>query len=526
MSLHIIDLPAPATLAAAGVGVRQAIAGERVAFVLPAPADEFASEVRLRLLRRQADAAGVQVGLVTADADVCYFARRAGVPTFASAQAASERWRYPRPEPALPAPTAARPAVVRPPQKVGLGLAAPVIATAGGVTVFDGVIRRRRDAWWARSLGYVAISLLIAGLLFGLAMVLLPSATVTLTPAHTRFVSSVEVTAQTGIDEPNASNSLVPARLVQARVEGTASTQATGSDFAPAGKARGFVILINRTAREVKVPVNTVVRTVTGNNIRFRTQAEVTVPSGIGQRAGVAIEAVESGRQGNVSAGTISEVEGPLGLSLRANNEAGTGGGSVADVVVVTQADKERVLGQLQESVQRLAYEKLAASLRQGEYIPPETVETFTLAETYDRFAGEQADSVGLTLQLLARGTAVDLDGARSLADRSLRNTVPAENFLLEDTVQIGQPTFNRFEAEAVAMTLTASGDALAPIPAGQVRALLAGVPVSEAAAVLQRRFDLARPPVVELDRGWLGRDWLGRLPYIPTRIRVRVLQE
>lgn len=521
MSLHIIDLPAPATLAAASVGIHQAVAGERVAFVLPAPADDFANEVRLRVLRRQADAAGVQVGLVTTDADVRYFARRAGVPTFASVQAANEPWRYPKPEATLPAPEAARPMVVRPPQKVGLGLAAPIIATAGGATVYDGLLRRRRDLWWLRSLGYVLISLLIAGLLFGLAVLLLPSATVTLTPAHTRFVSSVEVTAQTGIDEPDTSNSLVPARLVQARVEGSASTPATGSDFAPAGKARGFVILINRTAREVKVPVNTIVRTVTGNNVRFRTQAEVTVPAGIGQRAGVAIEAVEPGRQGNVGAGTISEVEGPLGLSLRSSNESGTGGGTVADVVVVTQADKERVLGQLQSSVQRLAYEKLAASLRQGEYIPPETVQTFTLAETYDRFAGEQAESVGLTLQLLARGMAVDLEGAGSLADRSIRLAIPPDHFLLDDTVQIGQPSFNRFAEESVNMTLTASGDALVPIPTGDVRALLAGLPLGEAAAALQRRLDLARPPVIEVERAWLG-----RLPYIPTRIRVRVLQE
>ncbi len=521
MSLHIIDLSAPATLAAAAVGIRQALAGERVAFVLPVAADAFASEVRLKVLRRQADAAGVQVGLVTTDADVRYFAQRAGLPTFASISAASGSWRYPKVTAALPVPEAARPAVVPPPQKVGRGLTAPTIVTTGGATVFDGVVRRRKDAWWARSLGYIAFSLLVAGLLFGLAVVLLPRATVTLVPAHTQFVSSIEVTAQTGIDEPDASTGLIPARIVQARVVGTGSAEATGSDFAPAGKASGFVTLINRTAREVRVPVNTVVRTVTGNNIRFRTQAEVTVPAGIGQRASVAIESVEAGREGNVAASTISEVEGPLGLSLRASNASPTGGGTVADVVVVTQADKERVLGQLQESVQRQAYEELAGSLRQGEYIPPETVQTFTLAETYDRFAGEQADSVGLTLQLLARGMAVDLEGARSLADRTLRESVPANHFLLDDTVQIGQPSFTRFGEDAVSMTLTASGDALVPIPSGQVRALLAGVPLAEADSVLQRRLNLARPPVITVER-----DWLGRLPYIPTRIQVRVLQE
>ena len=65
------------------------------------------------------------------------------------------------------------------------------------------------------------------------------------------------------------------------------------------------------------------------------------------------------------------------------------------------QADKDRVLGQLQASLQLQAYNKLAESLQQGEFIPPETVSTFTLAETYDRFSGEQAEELGLQLQLV-----------------------------------------------------------------------------------------------------------------------------
>lgn len=523
MSLHSIDLPAPATLAAAVAGIRQAAIGERVLLVLPHEAnatDEFSSEVRLQLLRRQADAAGVQVGLVTADADVRYFAKRVGLPTFASAEQAQGRWQYAKAPAALPGPDLVRPTVIPPPPHIGRGLLAPAIVTSGGVTVLDGLSRRRKERWWLAALGYVGMTLLILGAVAGLFLLLLPRATVTLTPARTRIVSSVEVTAQTGIEEPDVANNLVPARAVQARVEGSASTPATGSEFAPAGKASGFVTLINRTAREVKVPANTVVRTVTGNNIRFRTQSEVTVPAGIGQRAGVAIQAVEPGRQGNVAAFSISEVEGPMGVSLRASNESPTGGGTVADVVVVTQADKERVLGQLQEDLQKQAYARLAESLRQGEYIPPETVKTFTLGETYDRFAGEQASAITLTLQLLARGTAIDLVGAQKLAERALRDAIPADHFLLEDSIQVSQPSFSRFDEEAANMTLTASADVLLPIQTGTVRTLLAGVPVAEAAAVLQRHLDLAKPPIIDVES-----DWFGRLPYIPTRITVRILQ-
>ncbi|NOZ70779.1 MAG: hypothetical protein GXP38_02520, partial [Chloroflexi bacterium] len=86
MTLHTIQLEAPATLAAATAALRQAQKGDRVLLLLPGAVDELAHEVRLQVLRRQADELGVQVGLVSDDADVLYFARRARIPTFSSPQ--------------------------------------------------------------------------------------------------------------------------------------------------------------------------------------------------------------------------------------------------------------------------------------------------------------------------------------------------------------------------------------------------------------------------------------------------------
>jgi hypothetical protein len=217
---------------------------------------------------------------------------------------------------------------------------------------------------------------------------------------------------------------------------------------------------------------------------------------------------VEPGRGGNVPASTINELEGSLNLSLRVSNESPTSGGSVAGITVVTQADKERARGQLQDELQRQAYSSLGQGLRQGEYIPPETVQTFTLAETYDRFAGEHADNVGLQLQLLARGTAIDLAGANSLADRTLRDSIPPDHFLLEDSVQLGKPTYNRFDQESVDLTLTASAETLVPIRSGDIRSLLAGATLADATGILTRNFELSAPPVITV-----APDWLGRLP-------------
>lgn len=520
MTLHTIQLDAPVTLGAASAALRQGQRGDQVLLILPEQSDGLASEVRLQVLRRQADAAGVQVGLVTDDADIRHFARTARIPVFASTKKAQGRWRYPKaPEPPLD-PTLARPFVVDPPKDTGLGLSAPALVTAGGRTLVYGHTRRKKEHWWLTWLGYLAVMLVVAALLGGFALLILPQATVTVVPARTQFVSSIELSARIGIDESDYINKVVPARAVQARVEGFGTVGTTGTDEAPVGQATGTVTFINKTNRDILVPLNTIVRTATGNNVRFRTTEEVTVPAGVGQQETVPIEAVEPGREGNVPAFTISELVGPLNLSLRVSNQSPTEGGTVESVAVVTQADKDRVLGQLQAQLQQQAYDELAASLQQGEFIPPETVDTFTLAETYDRFSGEQAEVLGLQLQLLARGTAVDLGSANELAERTLRESVPADHFLLEETMQVGQPTFTRFADDAVDMTLTASGEALIPITIGQVRNLLAGVPYDEAEEVLLENLDLAVPPEITLEP-----DWLNRIPYIPTRITVRVVQ-
>lgn len=520
MTLHTIPLQPPATLSAATAAINRARAGDRVLLVLPDPPDGLAHAVRLQVLRRQADAAGVQVGLVTADPDVRYHARQARIPIFASAAEGEHRWRYAPAQAPLPDPQGVRPFLVRPPARVGLGLHAPEIVTQPGGAILAGRMRRRSGRGWLAALGYLLLLLILAGLLAGVTLFLLPRAHVTLIPARTRFVSSIDLTARVGIDAPDYLNRVVPARSVQARVELFDTVETTGGEDAPLGRATGVVTLINQTNRPIDVGTSTVVRTATGDDVRFRLQQEVTIPAGVGQQVSAQVEAIEPGLKGNVPAFTISEIEGPLNLTVRVSNPSPTAGGTVEPVRVVTQADKDRLLGQLQATLQQQAYSKLAESLRQGEFIPAETVRTFTLAETYDRFSGERADVLGLQLQLLARGLAVDLEGAGSLVSRSLRENIPGDHFLLEETLRVGQPTFTRFGDESVDMSLTASGDTLIPITTSRVRSLLAGAPLEDAAGILQRNLQLASPPQVSLEPNWLG-----RIPYIPTRITVRVLQ-
>ena len=102
--IKIIQLASPATVAQAQQAVLRARAGDRLLFVLPDEADNFAYLPRLKTLRRAADEAGIQVGLVSGDKDIRYFAKQARIPVYKSEEAARQRWRWPKPEAHLPPP--------------------------------------------------------------------------------------------------------------------------------------------------------------------------------------------------------------------------------------------------------------------------------------------------------------------------------------------------------------------------------------------------------------------------------------
>ncbi len=519
--ISIIVFDPPATVAKARHAVFRAQPGEKLLFILSEDADNFAHLARLKTLRRAADDAGVQIGLVTRDRDIRYFGKKARIPVYASPDQARKRWRWPQPEPPLPPPHKIRPAYIPPPPDAAVALRPPAIITKPDATVLWGEAKARPQRAWLQGLLYVGVIGLITLMLWGVGWYLLPQATVIIVPARTRVISSVELTARTGIEEPDYLNMLIPARVVQARVEGYGTTPTTGQDDAPVGKATGVVTMINRTSRELTVPEGTILRTTFGESVRFRTTEEVVVPAGVGKQVQVQIEAVEPGLIGNVPALTINQVEGPLNISLRVSNPFNTEGGTVERVATVTQEDKDRLKNELLGQLQQQAYLKLGENLRPGEYIPPETVQTYVLAETYDRFSGEHADELGLQLQLLARGLAIDLDGARQLAERSLRESVPEDHYLLDETIETGEPKFTLFGDEFVNFTMTASGEAILPIQTGEVRAVLAGAPVDTAPELLQSTFDLARPPQIILKPNWIN-----TLPHLPSRILVRVYKE
>ena len=369
-------------------------------------------------------------------------------------------------------------------------------------------------------LGLLLTVALGAGLYYALATVV-PVATIEVVPATARVSETVLVTADPQATEVDLEARVVPARLVEVRLEGSAQIATTSKKAAPSERARGVVTFANRTTQDVRVPAGTVLRTSTGSNIRFSTTREVVVPAGLGKTADAQIVAVNPGPTGNVAAYLITTVEGAVGLSVTAVNGQATGGGNVTQVGVVTAGDREYVKDVLLEQLRQEAYVRLQEQLDTQEFVPPQTVQVAIISEVYDKFVEELSDSLGLKLNVVANAVAVAGQDTNTVALGALQASVPPDQMLVAQGLTFERGEVRMGEKRRVNFAMTASGIAVASIDTSGLREALVGQTIERAQEIVRERLPLKRAPLITVRP-----DWSGHMPKLASRIHVVVVAE
>jgi hypothetical protein len=477
----------------------------------------YLSAVDLRVLRREAAAMGTSVALLTSDAHLRRLAAEAGLSSFRSRGWAERvRWQRARHDP--------------PARKPPIGTAQPVAPHGPGLfdkrspsgfrpVSFRRAFVRRRSSWW----GTLGLALFLLAVLGGLLLALssvIPSAIITVTPSSESIQMTVNLKAIQDSPADGAAG-IVPARALSAQVSGEARMPTSGRSLEPDKKASGKVVLINRGGFPVTVPSGTVVSTATGNNVQFATQEGAPLaPNG---RAVVPIAAVLPGSNGNVRAGTITRVEGPLALSVMVANDAPTSGGTLAKVGVVTEDDQKLLEAQLFERLKQQAFGKLMERVESGSFVPPESVEYLAMSPTFTPFVGEVSPDLSLSMSTQAVGLAVDSGTGSDAATARLQSAMPPGTRLISDTIRFIPGSVTVEDPRTVSFDITAEGKLLRAVDASAVRATVLGMQVDEAARLLQERYQLAAKPDIVLGPDWLPYIVPRNLPVLPWRIRVDV---
>ena len=475
---------------------------DRIALVVPS-AQSLNGELDLARLRRLGQQHGTEIALIATSLPQRLAAREVGLVAFSSVEDALRSYWIPNEavEPIVRLQAPRRFA----PNTLARFFPKPNIFVAG--------------IQWLVGLAALVV-------VMGAALVIVPSAKVTLTANSQNVSYIVPVALSLQADKVDPKQLVVPARRVDVVVEGTLSTETSGKKDVSKYRAGGQVTFFNSTSAQYTVPRNTVVRT-SGSSTpaRFATLEDVTLaPSG---QASANVEAVDEGGQSNVAPNTVNQVEGIASLAVRVINTNYMGGGGGDTVRAVTKADYARVRKDLREKLFQQALGQMSQQPEiagEGLFIVPDTFFVAQVEdETYDRFISEAADNVTLHMRIQVAAVAVlpaDLD---TVARAVLIDKVPEGFSLLSAHAERGEVaeegTGARYEYYMVAR-----GTAGAEIDETSVRKLVRGKRVAEARQTLLNTFQLKQNPTIKVEPVWLA-NWLNRLPFVPMRIETQVVR-
>jgi len=488
------------------------IRGQRVLLVWPEEGTALTRRLDLVLIQREAMRRAIRLALVTHDPDVIRHARELNISTFETI-GASERGRWKRARAKVFTNRFQRP------------LSAPVPADLMNVASRVRVPRPSLSGVQSGIVRLLIVALLL-GVVGAVAYVVVPGATVTLTPARQTVETSIQIRVNTdpeftGIDVENA---ILPATLLRVEIEEEAFLSTTGERNLGSSQALGAVVFINNTAQEIGIPQGTTVGTSAGTPIMFRTLEAATLPAGEGQQIEVPIEAMpgSAGGVGNVPENLINTVTGPLAESVTVRNLAPTTGGQTRTVRVVSQSDRDRLLAAMRQQLQERAYSEMISlpQITNGDIVIPETLRIVEERNDWTRFdanAGDIADTLSLTMRAIVEAVAVDMQLAQQIVFAQMAGQIPRGRSIDPDTISYTHGDVLR-AGDAITFTMSGRGVVRGQIRDDQIREQIAGRSLNDALEYLTTRVDLAQGSQPQIE---LSPDWFGRLPLLPVRIDV-----
>jgi hypothetical protein len=486
--------------------------GRRVALVWPDKGDILSRKLDLVLIQREAIRHNVRIALVTHSARTIHDAAELNISAFETISAARRgRWKRGR----------ARAFVNRSKRPINAPLADELAPYASRVRAEE---LDTTGSKVKRAFARFITLLLIAAVLGGVAYVVLPYAEIRLIPAFQTLEVSTRITADAArapadIDIESA---IMPATIFRAEVEDRGTIPTTGRQTLTNTPAVGTVTFINLTETRLEIPAGSLVSTSAGTPIVFRTTADAALLPGIGAQADAPIEAVPEsyGTVGNVAAGLINTIIGPLGEQAEVRNFNALFGGENRTAGIVTAEDRDTLIAMLRQQIQDRAFRDLAPLAADDQMLILETiriVEERTDWMTFSHNVGDVADSLTLTMRVVVGVTAISEDVARQVGYARLSAQVPRGRAILENSVAYGEPENISVDPQGlISFDLFTRAQAEAVVDAAQLHARLAGLGIDEALAYLQDNMDLQPGSTAEIV---LNPPWLGRMPVVPLRI-------
>ncbi len=338
-----------------------------------------------------------------------------------------------------------------------------------------------------------------------LAISILPSAEIVLNPAAIPIERNLSI----WIDPlPASSSTMVQGQSVTAEISGAIRADTTGRIRLPQATAAGEIEFINLTDGEISIPAGTGLR---AGDVRFLTTEGADLDSGEDSSIILAVEAVEPGISGNIAAGAIDSVEGPLGFLVTASNPERTQGGRDQVSGAVSADDMEKLRIDLEAELLENAENDLATQLDRGyELIPGSLRVTEVVDERYDIGLGEAAESLGLALVLKIEGLAYSVPLVREAAEQELLALLPKNRMLIPGSLSL-EAVDSAEDWPSMEVLFAIEGALAKTVDRDQLRQSILGDQKADAAARLKQLLGLEQAPLIKTSPSWMPWvPWLG----------------
>lgn len=289
---------------------------------------------------------------------------------------------------------------------------------------------------------------------------------------------------------PNSPNdfsqAILSAKQVEAELEGSVSTNATGKKEI-GDKAKGTLTLYNKNESKKVIPSGTIIKSST--NIEFVTDKEASVASASGDISGtkagtgqVSVTAKELGTQANLPSNTEFSVNGYSNVAGK--NDTAFSGGTKKEVTVVAKKDADKLLLELPKSLAEKAREELRTQISDEEEVLPTFTTQEIIKKKFDNDVDDEAKKVTLNGTVSYSVLAYSKKDLLNLAQTILKDQSTNDLSISSDDIKVDieDVVMNKDEASA---TLVINGGLIPTINKEDLAKNLSGKSFKDATGIV-----------------------------------------
>lgn len=305
------------------------------------------------------------------------------------------------------------------------------------------------------------------------------------------------------------------------KVNGETTVPSTGSLLVPDHKSSGKVTITNLTSSGINIPMGTVIQKLSNPPVRYKVLESISIPAKV-STAGIGIEAVEPGEDGNAVGNTITSLDGPLGLLVEVSNPDPVTGGSSKIYQAVSKTDAALTADKLQKILSLQAETEFTKILGDQEVLLPSSIQVVNVAEHSEQPEVGQAGALLKLKQTVEYSVLIiNRQELENQADTLLQANQPVKGWVKSHVnpveVHILSQKFDK-ETGSVVMTIFASEMWIPHLDTNSIQNQLAGKSKSRAIEIINGFvLNSKMPEILTLP------NWMPFLPLLSSRIQVEV---